>query len=148
GRRSRDKDASSRAMTTMRLSCEFGGDGVVGRRGRRDGAHCGVLACVWVLVLPLPGNRCLHAFWADWNCGELGSRSPLGLPLISRPPEAFGSGKSVIPWSRMHFANLRASARRLACCAGAGAGSSDLHASWAAWNCALLGSRSLLPGPP
>ncbi len=48
-----------------------------------------------------------QAFWAAWNLGEFGSRSLPGFTLIwsPKPPPAWlcGSGKSVIPWARMHW---------------------------------------------
>src|SRR4029450_4698267 len=66
-----------------------------------------------------------------------------GIRLVSmRGPSAGGSGKSLMPLSRMHWANLRATF----CCSGLRlwpvnpGGSRSLHALLACLNAALLGS--------
>src|SRR3981081_4334179 len=55
---------------------------------------------------PPCGSSLLQACWAAWNVEEEGSRVLLGPPLIAIPtlpsPVVWGSGKSVMPWSRMH----------------------------------------------
>jgi hypothetical protein len=43
-----------------------------------------------------------QSVWAFWNWGELGSRIPVGVNLIS--PCALGSGKLGSPRERMHIA--------------------------------------------
>ena len=63
-----------------------------------------------------PGRRLWQACCAAWNCGLFGLRSLLGALLIpvmlmwtARPLElTWGSGKSEIPWLRMHCENSSA----------------------------------------
>ena len=54
-----------------------------------------------------PGARCWQAFSADWNRRLFGSKS-LGMPgrIGIRIPLAVGSGKSLMPWARMHTETL------------------------------------------
>src|SRR5579862_2943273 len=53
---------------------------------------------------PPPGRRDRHAWLAAWNLGSVGSRSLPGPALIwnATPAPGAGSGKSWMPWLRMH----------------------------------------------
>ncbi len=64
------------------------------------------------------GDTPRQAFWARWNCGELGS-TPLKLKLMP-PPLELGSGKLGSPCLRMQFEYASAFSRSLACSAGVG----------------------------
>ncbi len=72
-----------------------------------------------------------------------GLRSLPGLPWIDiemRPPELCGSGKSLMPWLRMHWDTLRAFCSAWACWALVGGGPIlDWHAFDAALKVGLLG---------
>ena len=77
-------------------------------------APSGLLIETTVPPPALPGIKARQAFWAAVNVGLLGSRSepppPLTWILMPPPlpePALCGSGKSVTPWARMHWENLR-----------------------------------------
>ncbi len=56
---------------------------------------------------------------ARWKSGLFGFRSLLAPPLIRmlmRPLELWGSGKSLMPWARMHWDCLRALLKAWCCC--------------------------------
>src|SRR5215472_17030323 len=59
-------------------------------------------ACCAGLNVFWGGSSDLQALLAAWYCGELGFRSDPGPPFRSIPPWLVGSGKSLIPWARMH----------------------------------------------
>jgi hypothetical protein len=74
--------------------------------------------------------------------------------LMPIPPWLFGSGKSLIPWARMHCDMRSPAAIACCCCAGLKCppGIEDLHAWSAAWNWGERGSTprgsEMLKPPP
>src|SRR6516225_258815 len=64
---------------------------------------CALAAACWAgLSAFWGGSSGLQALLAALNSGELGFRSDPGPPFSAIPPWLLGSGKSLIPWARMH----------------------------------------------
>src|SRR5215472_4405158 len=92
-------------MDLGHLKAEFGGlagaiehAGGRGLSGTSKGAGRSSLTRLCV-----HGLKYAHAFWAAWNCGELGSA--VLLAEVTKPPRGLGSGNFGTPCLRMQAAN-------------------------------------------